>query len=117
MKRTVSVLSVSALVLMVLMVVIRPKTAGASSAEEKTASEVKINNFAFSPTSITVPVGSTVHWVNKDDIPHNIVGEEKGFRSKVLSTDQDFSYTFTKPGTYSYSCTIHPQMTAKVVVQ
>jgi plastocyanin len=79
--------------------------------------EVKIDNFIFGPQTITVPVGATVTWRNKDDIPHTSVSTEGVFKSKVLDTDEAFSYTFTKSGTYPYYCTIHPKMTGKVVVQ
>jgi plastocyanin len=79
--------------------------------------EVKIDNFVFGPETITVPVGATVTWTNKDDIPHTSVSTEGVFKSKVLDTDEKFSYTFNKAGTYSYYCTIHPKMIGKVVVQ
>ena len=79
--------------------------------------EVKIDNFVFGPQTLTVPVGATVTWTNKDDIPHTSVSTDGLFKSKVLDTDEKFSYTFTKAGTYSYYCTIHPKMTGKVVVQ
>ena len=80
--------------------------------------EVKIDNFAFSPPELTVPVGTTVEWVNRDDIPHVVVSDDKTtFKSKVLDTDDSFSFTFTKAGSYSYFCSIHPKMTAKVIVQ
>jgi plastocyanin len=79
--------------------------------------EVKIDNFVFGPQTVTVPVGTTVTWTNKDDIPHTSVSTDGVFKSKVLDTDEKFSYTFTKAGTYSYYCTIHPKMTGKVVVQ
>ncbi len=90
-----------------------------TSAQEKPAStaEVKIDNFSFGPAAITVPVGTSVTWVNRDDIPHTVVSTEKVFKSKVLDTDEKFSYTFTKPGEYPYFCSIHPKMTGKVVVQ
>jgi len=78
---------------------------------------VNIDNFVFGPQTITVPVGATVTWTNKDDIPHTSVSAEGVFKSKVLDTDEQFSYTFTKAGTYPYYCTIHPKMTGKVVVQ
>jgi plastocyanin len=78
---------------------------------------VNIDNFVFGPQTITVPVGATVTWTNKDDIPHTSVSTEGIFKSKVLDTDEKFSYTFTKAGTYPYYCTIHPKMTGKVVVQ
>ena len=89
------------------------------SAQEKAAAttEVKIDNFVFGPATITVPVGTTVTWINRDDIPHTAVSTEKVFKSKVLDTDEKFSYTFTKAGEYPYFCSIHPKMTGKVVVQ
>jgi plastocyanin len=79
--------------------------------------EVKIDNFVFGPQTITVPVGATVTWTNKDDIPHTSVSTDGVFKSKVLDTDEQFSYKFEKAGTYPYYCTIHPKMTGKVVVQ
>jgi plastocyanin len=78
---------------------------------------VKIDNFVFGPQTITVPVGATVTWTNVDDIPHTSVSTDGVFKSKVLDTDEKFSYTFTTAGTYPYYCTIHPKMTGKVVVQ
>ena len=78
---------------------------------------VKIDNFVFGPQTLTVPVGTTVTWTNGDDIPHTSVSTEGVFKSKVLDTDEKFSYTFSKAGTYPYYCTIHPKMTGKVVVQ
>ena len=79
--------------------------------------EVKIDNFSFGPTEITVPVGTTVTWTNRDDIPHTVLSTDKVFKSKVLDTDEKFSFTFSKAGTYPYFCSIHPKMTGKVVVQ
>ncbi len=79
--------------------------------------EVKIDNFSFGPGTLTVAVGTTVTWINRDDIPHTIVSSDAVFKSKVLDTDEKFSYTFTKAGTFPYSCSIHPKMTGKVVVQ
>lgn len=84
---------------------------------QTSSAEVKIDNFSFGPGSLTVAVGTTVTWTNRDDIPHNVVSDEKAFKSKVLDTDEKFSFTFTKPGTYGYFCSIHPKMTGKVVVQ
>jgi len=79
--------------------------------------EVKIDNFSFAPQAITVPAGTQVRWTNHDDIPHNAVSEDKVFKSTVLDTDQQFTYTFSKPGTYKYFCSIHPRMTGTIVVQ
>jgi len=78
---------------------------------------VKIDNFAFGPQTITVPVGVTVTWTNSDDIPHTAVSTDGVFKSKVMDTDEKFSYTFSKAGTYPYFCSIHPRMTGKIVVQ
>jgi plastocyanin len=79
--------------------------------------EVKIDNFSFRPETVEVSVGTTVTWTNRDDIPHTVVSTEGVFKSKVRDTDEQFSYTFTKAGTYPYFCSIHPKMTGKVVVQ
>lgn len=93
-------------------------TDGASTNGATNQAEVKIDNFTFAPVTLTVPVGTTVKWVNRDDIPHTVVSEDKRtFKSKALDTDDSFSYTFTQAGTYTYFCSIHPKMTAKVVVQ
>jgi plastocyanin len=78
---------------------------------------VKIDNFVFGPQAITVPVGTTVTWTNSDDIPHTAVSTDGVFKSKVMDTDEKFSYTFTKVGTYSYYCSVHPKMTGQVVVK
>jgi plastocyanin len=80
-------------------------------------SEIKIDNFTFGPQTVTVPVGATVTWTNKDDIPHTSVSTDGVFKSKVLDTEEKFSYTFSKAGTYPYYCTIHPKMTGTIVVK
>ena len=116
MKRTVSTLSVAALAIVLLMMAGRSRTFGAA-VEDKPTVQVKIDNFVFSPNPLTVPVGSTIRWTNQDDIPHNVVSDDKSFKSKALDTDDTFTYTFTKPGTYIYFCSIHPKMTGKIVVQ
>ena len=90
--------------------------AHAQQAQSSTA-EVKIDNFSFGPASVTVAVGTTVTWTNRDDIPHTVVSDDKVFKSKVLDTDEKFSYTFSKAGTFPYFCSVHPKMTGKVVVQ
>ena len=84
---------------------------------QASSAEVKIDNFSFGPAALTIAVGTTVTWTNRDDIPHTVVSDDKVFKSKVLDTDEKFSFTFSKPGTYPYFCSIHPKMTGKVVVQ
>ena len=70
---------------------------------------VNVDNLVFSPQTITAPVGATVTWTNKDDIPHTSVSIEGVFKSQVMDTDEKFFYTFAKAGTYLYYCTIHPE--------
>ena len=90
-----------------------------AKASNQTASDVavKIDNFVFGPQTITVPVGTTVTWTNSDDIPHTSVSTDGVFKSKVLDTDEKFSYKFDKAGTYPYYCSIHPKMTGTIVVK
>jgi plastocyanin len=116
MKRTATTLSFAALAIVILMMAGRSRTFGAV-VEDSPTTQVKIDNFVFSPNPVTVPVGATIRWTNQDDIPHNVVSEDKSFKSKTLDTDETFTYTFSKPGTYTYFCSIHPKMTGKVVVQ
>ncbi len=104
------------LLLLVTLVALGSKHARAAS-PSGTGNAVKIDNFSFAPTTVTVAAGTTVTWTNSDDVPHTVVSDDKIFKSKVLDTDEKFSYTFTKPGSYPYFCSIHPKMTAKIVVQ
>jgi plastocyanin len=78
--------------------------------------EVKIDNFTFGPQQLTVKAGTTVTWINEDDIPHTVVSTGH-FRSKALDTDDKFSFTFTTPGSYQYFCGLHPHMQGTVVVE
>jgi plastocyanin len=81
------------------------------------AAEVKIDNFIFTPATITVKAGTQITWTNADDIPHTVVADDQSFKSKVLDTNETFTFTADKPGTYSYFCSVHPKMTGKVIVQ
>ena len=92
-------------------------TDGPTTRAQAANSEVKIDNFTFAPGTITVKAGTQITWTNGDDIPHTVVSDDKTFKSKVLDTDEKFSFAPTKPGTYSYFCSIHPKMTGKVVVE
>jgi plastocyanin len=87
-----------------------------AAAPAPAAPTVTIGNFTFGPEALTVKAGTTVTWVNGDDIPHTVVAVDKSFRSKVLDTDDRFAFTFTRPGDYAYFCSIHPHMTGKIVV-
>jgi plastocyanin len=119
MKRTYLTLSIAAVAIVIAMAAGRARAYGPMPAGEKPAAEtaIKIDNFTFSPNTINVPVGTTVRWTNHDDIPHTVVSEDKSIKSKAMDTDETFSYTFTKPGTYVYFCSIHPKMTGKVIVK
>lgn len=92
--------------------------AGSKTAASSTKNEVSIDNFSFKEQVLTVRAGTSVTWVNRDDVPHKIVSTDKTtFSSPVLDTDGRFSFRFSKPGTYEYFCSIHPMMTGKIVVK
>ena len=78
---------------------------------------VTIDNFTFGPQRLTVKAGTTVTWVNQDDIPHALASNTKVFKSKALDTNDQFSFTFTTPGTYEYFCSLHPHMTGTIMVE
>jgi len=118
MRRGVSIASLAAvLVFGVGALSAGPKRFGVSAQQKPETMEVKIDNFSFGPASLTVPIGTLVTWTNRDDIPHTVVSTDGVFKSKVLDTDEKFSFTFSKAGTFLYFCSIHPKMTGKVVVQ
>ena len=78
---------------------------------------VTIDNFNFTPPALAISAGTTVTWVNKDDVPHTVTSDDKLFASRALDTDDKFSFTFQQPGTYSYYCSVHPKMVGKVTVK
>ena len=79
--------------------------------------EVKIDNFAFAPQRVVVKAGTTVIWINDDDIPHTVASSAKLFKSNALDTNDKFSFTFTTAGAYEYFCSLHPHMTGTIVVE
>jgi plastocyanin len=115
-KKTLWLASLPAPVLIALLLLFAGSTRLKAN-DQSSAAEVKIDNFSFGPQSVTVPVGATVTWVNRDDIPHTVVSTDGVFKSKVRDTDEKFSYTFTKAGTYPYFCSVHPKMTGQVIVK
>jgi plastocyanin len=90
----------------------------ANAATPSGAVQVSIQNYAFSPATLTVGVGTTVTWTNKDTAPHTVTVSSgpQMFASPTLQTGDTYTFTFTTPGTYSYYCAVHPSMTASVVV-
>ena len=90
----------------------------ARAADVKVAAvEVKIDNFTFNPQRLMVKAGTAVTWTNGDDIPHTVAASNKSFKSKVLDTDEKFSFTFTTAGDFEYFCSLHPHMTGMIVVE
>jgi 3',5'-cyclic-AMP phosphodiesterase len=81
------------------------------------ASDVSVNNFSFAPAMASVPLGATITWTNRDDVPHTVVSTEQKFKSPVLDTGEKFSHRFDDAGTYKYFCSLHPKMTGQVVVE
>jgi plastocyanin len=107
-------------ILVTLITILAPASrVGGVGAQEKApaSAAVKIDNFSFGPATLTVPAGTTVTWTNQDDIPHTVVSTDNVFKSKALDTDDKFSFVFSKPGTYSYFCSIHPKMTGQIIVK
>jgi plastocyanin len=90
--------------------ILRPKSAHAEDIA------VHIDNFVFEPKELSLKVGQTVTWTNRDDIPHTVACAGK-FRSKTMDSDGTFSFTFTAPGEYKYFCSLHPHMTGAVKVE
>lgn len=90
----------------------------ARAAEDQPAViSITIDNFSFTPREITVSKGTTVTWINHDDVPHTVVSTDKKFRSRALDTDEKFSFTFSDTGAYGYFCSVHPVMTGRVLVK
>ena len=88
-----------------------------SVAETSDTAKIVIKDFMFNPTPLTVKAGATVIWTNKDDEPHTVVSDTGAFKSGGMDTNESFSYKFDKPGTYHFTCSIHPRMVGTVVVQ
>ena len=77
---------------------------------------VSIQDFSFSPDQMTVAPGTTVTWVNDGQQPHTSTADDGTWDSGTLQPGDDYSFTFDQPGTYTYHCSIHPDMTATITV-
>jgi len=117
MRKSLCIVGLLATVMVATLLLSAGSPGSSANTAEPASAEVKVDNFSFGPTTLTVAVGTTVTWTNRDDIPHTIVSTDKVFKSKVLDTDEKFSFTFSKAGTYPYFCSVHPKMTGSVVVQ
>ena len=109
--------TVAVLTLFTLLGALVGKRDSVSASTPDGGTQVEINNFSFSPATLTVPMGTQVTWINKDETIHNVVSSDKTIKSEALDTNAKFTFIFTKAGTYSYICTIHPKMKGTVVVQ
>jgi plastocyanin len=78
--------------------------------------QVSIDGFAFAPVTLTVPVGTTVTWTNRDEEPHTVAASDGSFHSPGMGTGATFAHTFATVGTFDYVCSIHPMMRGTVVV-
>jgi plastocyanin len=85
--------------------------------EAAAPNSIEVKDLMFMPTTLTVNAGAEVSWVNKDDEPHTVVSDTGLFRSAALDTDETFSFTFDKPGTYHFTCSIHPRMVGTIIVK
>lgn len=88
-----------------------------SAAQTPDQNQIVIQEFMFTPNPLTVKAGATVTWVNMDDEPHSVVSNTAMYRSGALDTKESFSFKFAQPGTYHFTCSIHPRMVGIIVVQ
>jgi len=88
-----------------------------SAADTADSTRIVVKDFMFNPTPLTVKAGSTVTWTNMDDEPHTVVSDTGLFKSGGMDTNESFSFKFDKPGTYHFTCSIHPRMVGTIVVQ
>jgi plastocyanin len=92
-------------------------SAPTTSSLPASGNSVTLTNFAFSPATLTVKVGTTITWTNKDSASHTVISDSGVFESVNLATNAVFSYTFNSAGTFPYHCSIHPSMKGTVIVQ
>ena len=116
MTRALKILSFQAAVLVGSALAMATVTTATRAAPAATAA-VRIDNFTFKDAVVTVNRGATVTWTNGDDIPHTVVARDGSFKSKVLDTGDQFSFTFSKTGQFGYYCSLHPHMTGTIVVK
>jgi plastocyanin len=96
-----------------------PASGVSGATGDSESKQISIVNFKYVPDTLTVPAGTKVTWTNQDDMPHTVTStiKPRALNSAALDTDDRFSYVFAEPGTYNYLCTLHPQMTGRVIVE
>ena len=94
-----------------------PPPAARTAAASAAVPQIAIQSFKFTPATVTVPIGTTVTWVNRDDDAHTVTADDGRLASAGLDHGEQFSYRFTAPGNYAYHCALHPRMTARIIVK
>ena len=89
----------------------------AATPQSPQSPQIIVKDFMFQPVSLSVAPGATVTWTNRDDEPHSVKSETGLFSSGAMDTNESYSFRFEKPGTYRFTCTLHPRMTGTIVVQ
>jgi plastocyanin len=89
-----------------------PTTTGGNAA----VGQIEMANFAFTPATITIPVGTSVTWTNTDSVQHTTTSVDDLWKSGNLAKDASFSFTFDTPGTYEFMCSIHNSMKGTITV-
>ena len=91
---------------------------GASAADPAAQTvTVEIRDMKYAPDTLTIPAGTNVTWINKDQMPHTVTDRGRSFASAALDTGDSYSHTFPSPGEFTYFCAVHPFMVAKVIVK
>ena len=92
---------------------------GGAAAMAQEAAEVIVDHHDFAPRELRVKAGTTVTWRNRDATPHNVVSTDtpRGFRSRIMNTNESFAFTFAAAGSFPYYCALHPQMVGRVIVE
>ncbi len=89
----------------------------AQNLSDNTSNQIIISGYEFTPSSITIDVGTSVTWVNQDSAPHTIISDNSVFSSPVLNNGASYSFTFNSAGIYNYHCSIHPTMQGVIIVE
>jgi len=87
------------------------------AAKPRRTTAIAIDAVRFQPAEITVSVGDTVVWTNKDPFPHNVTSTDGALRSSSLAPGRSFRFRATKAGTFPYTCTLHPTMKGEIHVK
>ncbi len=90
---------------------------GAAASAVPGSTQIVVKDFMFQPMSLSVPAGATVTWTNRDDEPHTVRSDTGLFGSGAMDTNESYSFRFDTPGTYHFTCSIHPRMVGTILVQ